>query len=83
MTDAQRRRKANKPSDRQRPPSFAGETLVVEPSTKPGAQDGQVRRVPLWSAVVARLNANPPRMVPYPQPAQTMGEAQAARRGRG
>ena len=83
MTDAQRRRKANPSSDRQRPPSFAGETLVVEPSTKPGAQDGQVRSVPLWSAAVARLNARPPADGEF----QVLGGAEAereqrARRGR-
>lgn len=83
MTDAQRRRKANKPTPAQRPPSFGGETLVAEPSTRPGACDGQVSRVPLWSAAVARLNARPLVMQPYPMPAQTMGEAMAARRGRG
>lgn len=82
MTDAQRRRKANKPTDRQRPPSFAGETLVVEPSTRPGANDGQVRIVPKWSAAVARLNARPLVMQPYPQPVQTMTTAQEARRRR-
>lgn len=56
MTDAQRRRKANRPTPAQRPPSFAGDTLVVEQPTRPGAQDGQVR--PLYrpgSALWARL----------------------------
>ena len=83
MTDAQRRRKANRPTPAQRPPSFAGETLVSEPSTRPGANDGQVR--PMYrpgSALVARLNARPLVMQPYPMPAQTMGEAQEARRRR-
>ena len=82
MTDAQRRRKANRPTPAQRPPSFAGETLVSEPSTRPGANDGQVRSVPKWSAAVARINAQPLVMQPYPMPAQTMGEAQEARRRR-
>ena len=82
MTDAQRRRKANRPTPAQRPPSFAGETLVVEPQTKPGANDGQVRIVPKWIAAVARLNARPHEMQPYPMPAQTMGEAMAVKRRR-
>ncbi len=33
--------------------------------TPPGAVNGIVRRVPLWSAAVARLNARPPTMEPY------------------
>lgn len=83
MTDAQRRRKANRPTPAQRPPSFAGETLTPEPQTKPGANDGQVR--PLFrqgSALVARLNARPLVMQPYPQPVQTMTTAMAAKRER-
>lgn len=82
MTDAQRRRKANRPTPAQRPPSFAGETLVVEQQTKPGANDGQVRIVPKWSAAVARLNARPLVTQPYPMPAQTIGEAMAAKKWR-
>ena len=82
MTDAQRRRKANRPTPAQRPASFAGETLVVEQPTRPGANDGHVRIVPKWSAAVARLNARPLVMQPYSMPAQTMGEAQEARRRR-
>lgn len=83
MTDAQRRRKAHRPTPAQRPPSFAGETLVAEPQTSPGAHDGQVR--PMYregSALVARLNARPLVMQPYPQPVQTMTTAMAAKRGR-
>ena len=82
MTDAQRRRKANRPTPAQRPASFAGETLVVEQPTRPGANDGHVRIVPKWSAAVARLNARPLVMQPYPQPVQTMTTAMAAKRER-
>lgn len=56
---------------------------ATEQPTSPGANDGQVRSVPLWSAAVARLNARPLVMVPYPQPVQTMTTAQEARRRRG
>ena len=83
MTDAQRRRKAHRPTPAQRPPSFAGETLVAEPPTRPGANDGQVRPLSRQgSALVARLNARPHEMQPYPMPAQTMGEAMAVKRRR-
>ena len=68
MTDAQRRRKANRPTPAQRPPSFAGETLVVEQPTRPGAQDGPVRilvlngrpTTPEGAALMAIANAHPP-----------------------
>ena len=56
---------------------------AVEPQTRPGAQDGQVR--PMFrsgSALVARLNARPLVMQPYPQPVQTMTTAQEAKRRR-
>lgn len=52
----------------------------VDPPSTPGPP---VRRVPLWSAAVARLNREPLKMEPYPQPTQTMGEAMAVKRGRG
>ena len=51
--------------------------------SQPGANDGQVRSVPLWSAAVARLNARPPADGEF----QVLGGAEAereqrARRGR-
>ena len=58
-------------------------SFAVGHQSQPGANDGQVRSVPLWSAAVARLNARPLAMQPYPQPVQTMTTAQEARRRRG
>lgn len=50
----------------------------------PGAQDGDVKFLyRTGSALVARLNARPPAMVPTKQPVQSMTAAQEARRGRG
>ena len=56
---------------------------ATEQPTRPGANDGQVRRMfRQGSALVARLNARPLVMQPYPQPVQTMTTAMAAKRGR-
>lgn len=57
-------------------------SFAVGHQSQPGAQDGQVRIVPLWSAAVARLNARPLVMQPYPQPVQTMTTAMAAKKER-
>ena len=58
-------------------------SFAVGHHSAPGAQDGQVRVLfRPGSALVARLNARPLVMQPYPQPLQTMTTAMAAKRER-